>query len=294
MKYVLPVAGLIALLVGATGLSARPEGEPLASKEGTVQHHFVKSWTLSSDKDLDIKLKLPSGWCIAEGATFYSADFYRPKEEYPTFFMITYARLPMSFEALCEKDIARLTKPADGDPMAVKKMPALMDGRMLIYQFDTAGEGSHCLTGYQNIRNEYMVKVMMTNTVAISPSLKTAFERIVGKMKIIVKHPTMTQEEALAEASRRVKAAGAEGMKGVEYGGGDGATYETAVLISNVRNIFGCVSAQYAWLDAHYPGYVFQLHASDENGGRSYSVIRFSFNGEQKTVYFDIGGCPHD
>ena len=294
LRRVLMIAGLAALAGCASAALAQSNGEPGVSSKGTVEHHYVRRWEVSSPKGLDIKLRLPRGWCIAEGATSYSADFYRPKEKYPTFFMITCARLPMPFETLIEKDIARLTKPAEGEPMTVKEMPPLMEGRMRSCQFDTAGEGSHCLVGYYNVQDEYMVKVMLANTAGISPSLRRAFKKIVAKMAISLNHPAMTQEEALKEAPRRAKAAGAAGMEGVKYGGGDGSSYASAVLVSKARNIFGCVAAQYAWLDAHYPGYEFLMHAGGEKDGRSYSVISFSFEGKAREVYFDISECPHD
>jgi len=99
------------------------------------------------------------------------------------------------------------------------------------------------------------------------------------------------QREAYAEASRRVQEAGREGMKGVEYKGGDGSSDQNAVVIANVANVFGCVSAQYAWLDKYYPGYQFIMHTGGEKDGKRLSVISFLYKGQQKKIYFDITEC---
>lgn len=80
-------------------------------------------------------------------------------------------------------------------------------------------------------------------------------------------------------------------MKGVEYKGGDGSSAQNAVVITNVANVFGCVSAQYAWLDEYYPGYEFQMHSGGEQDGKRLSVISFLYQGEQKKIYFDVTEC---
>ena len=80
-----------------------------------------------------------------------------------------------------------------------------------------------------------------------------------------------------------------EGVGGIRYAGGDGSSCEQAVVILGAAGEFQGISAEYAWLNKHYPGYrvldqalvLCADHWADILGIRT-------AQGTGRDVYFDI------
>ncbi len=271
---------------------------PIAEQEHKqAQHHYVSTWVLSDKTTIAIKLSFTPGWAVSPEKKPEDkprmATFYCPQEEAPTFLFVTYGALYIPFDALCDKDLARLTKDETGEIASMSKLPGLMDDKFTLYQLASTREREQCVIAYYNFEGRYMVKFMLCNkSVALSKQLKDTFEKIIINTEISSIHATNSDQEAFSEAAKRVQKVGKEGMKEVEYAGGDGSTYEKAIRILEASNIFGCVMAQYAWLDEHYPGYEFIMHSGSQIDGREYSTIRFTHKGEAQQIVFDITACP--
>ena len=68
----------------------------------------------------------------------------------------------------------------------------------------------------------------------------------------------------------------------------DGSSYETAIVIREKTESKG-VSAEYAWLRQHYPGYRSEGQLLSYNNDKPYDIIHIvTANNEKKTIYFDI------
>jgi hypothetical protein len=75
---------------------------------------------------------------------------------------------------------------------------------------------------------------------------------------------------------------------GVSFGGGDGSSFETAILVHAQKEDSG-VQSEYAWLAQHYPGYRMGQQSLQTHGGREYDVLEITTrDGTRKEVYFDI------
>jgi hypothetical protein len=74
----------------------------------------------------------------------------------------------------------------------------------------------------------------------------------------------------------------------VRYAGGDGSSFETAVVILGANQLSG-VRAQYDYLNQHYFGYQVHRQSLKEHNGRKFSVIELgTAAGDDETLYFDI------
>ncbi|WP_153796884.1 hypothetical protein [Foetidibacter luteolus] len=70
--------------------------------------------------------------------------------------------------------------------------------------------------------------------------------------------------------------------------GGDGLSYETAVIINAGGEIQG-VAKEYEWLREHYPGYSMVKQTLQHRDKKSYDVLSIkTAEGQQKDIYFDI------
>lgn len=71
---------------------------------------------------------------------------------------------------------------------------------------------------------------------------------------------------------------------------GDGTSVEHAIAI-DAQNEEDGVTAEYAWIDAHFPGYRRERQSLIDHGARMYDAIDITTaTGEAKTLYFDITG----
>jgi len=76
----------------------------------------------------------------------------------------------------------------------------------------------------------------------------------------------------------------------VTYSGGDGLSFETAVLIEGATRATG-IQAEYAWLAQQYPGYRRGIQALTKFNGRMYDIIEIrTADGASKRIHFDITG----
>jgi hypothetical protein len=74
----------------------------------------------------------------------------------------------------------------------------------------------------------------------------------------------------------------------VRYAGGDGSSFENAVVILAANQLSG-VRAQYDYLDEYCPGYRFRRQSIKEHTRRRFSVIELATAaGDDKAMYFDI------
>jgi hypothetical protein len=74
----------------------------------------------------------------------------------------------------------------------------------------------------------------------------------------------------------------------IRYDGGDGASPAQAVVITGAVAEFDGVQAEYAWLEAHYPGYTMTSQGLLNIDQKSYDVLKFRHQGKDLEVYFDI------
>jgi len=74
----------------------------------------------------------------------------------------------------------------------------------------------------------------------------------------------------------------------VTYAGGDGSSFEQAVILVGVTLLSG-PRAEHDFIGRRYPGYEFRKQSLKEQNGRTYDVLEFTIaDGENKTLYFDI------
>jgi len=68
----------------------------------------------------------------------------------------------------------------------------------------------------------------------------------------------------------------------------DGSSAEKAIIVNEKSEIPG-VSAEYSWLQKHYPGYKLSLQLVTSIDNKSYDIILINTSdGQSKKVYFDI------
>lgn len=68
----------------------------------------------------------------------------------------------------------------------------------------------------------------------------------------------------------------------------DGSSYQNAIIIMDTTESAG-VSAEYKWLDLHYPGYSSESQALSMNDHHPYDILSITTkDGTKKEVYFDI------
>ena len=72
------------------------------------------------------------------------------------------------------------------------------------------------------------------------------------------------------------------------YEGGDGTSFETAVIILEKSSTTG-IDAEYAWIDLKYPGNSILSQSMLDKGGHTYDVIEFrDANKDSHSIYFQI------
>ncbi len=72
------------------------------------------------------------------------------------------------------------------------------------------------------------------------------------------------------------------------YEGGDGSSFEKAVLIKGANEQTG-VHAEYEWLAKRHPGYKRGKQSLKRNSGRMFDVLSITTkDGKELDVYFDI------
>jgi len=76
----------------------------------------------------------------------------------------------------------------------------------------------------------------------------------------------------------------------VIYAGGDGSSFEQAVVIIGGTILSG-PNAEYAYIERRFPGYDCCEQRVREHKGRTFDVLQFTTaGGENKVIYFDISG----
>jgi hypothetical protein len=74
----------------------------------------------------------------------------------------------------------------------------------------------------------------------------------------------------------------------ITYSGGDGSSFEKAVIIHGATEQTG-VDAEYNYLAKHFPGYHPGKQLLTSHGKRRYDVLQFTTDaGAKMTIYFDI------
>jgi hypothetical protein len=74
----------------------------------------------------------------------------------------------------------------------------------------------------------------------------------------------------------------------ISYAGGDGSSFEQAVVVVNATLLSG-PGAAYRYITTRYPGYRRRRQRLIEQNGRKYDLLEFTTeDGEQKTMYFDV------
>ena len=75
----------------------------------------------------------------------------------------------------------------------------------------------------------------------------------------------------------------------VTYAGGNGSSLEQAITVLGATNSFVGIRAEYAWLNANFPGYKRKSQALLHNAGKSYDLLEVELpNGQTARFYFDI------
>lgn len=70
--------------------------------------------------------------------------------------------------------------------------------------------------------------------------------------------------------------------------GGDGSSYEKAIVIAEKTETTG-VDAEYAWLRKNYPGYKVEMQSLNQHDGKPYDILKIkTADGVEMSVYFDI------
>jgi hypothetical protein len=78
------------------------------------------------------------------------------------------------------------------------------------------------------------------------------------------------------------------GKEPIAYAGGDGSSAEKAVIIKNATGETG-VSAEYAYLAKHFPGYKRGKQSLVRQEDRLFDVLEFTTaDGKTMTIFFDI------
>ena len=76
---------------------------------------------------------------------------------------------------------------------------------------------------------------------------------------------------------------------GVTYAGGDGSSFETAIVVRGARGGADGVDAEYGWLRQHYPGYRMNRQSLTSHEKKWYDILHVTTgDGKESTFYFDI------
>lgn len=74
----------------------------------------------------------------------------------------------------------------------------------------------------------------------------------------------------------------------ISYSGGDGSSFEKAIVIHNATEQTG-VDAEYNYLAKHFPGYHRGKQSLSNHDKHAFDVLEFTTSdGQKKTIYFDI------
>lgn len=269
---------------------------PKASASESERPQCERAWTLTAIPGVEVLTSATGAWCLEPDSKPDSADFlYHGDTESQIFMSVGAACRKESLEEIIQMDLARLTSPGQGRSATASQVESLGDGAVLVYRYDDIGNDYYCRMGYQKVGDRCMLKYMIcSHSEKLSEERLAEFRDLLLTTKVVKVLSEPSEADALAEARRRVQAAGLEAMQHVKYGGGDGTSYEKAVTIRDVENLFGCVSAQYAWLEVNRPACEPTGHHGDEKDGREYSVIGVDCGGESTEVYFDITLCEKE
>ena len=73
------------------------------------------------------------------------------------------------------------------------------------------------------------------------------------------------------------------------FTGGDGSSFEQAVIISEVNGEVAGIKAEHVWLHKHYPDCRLTRQSLSEANGRAYDQMDIvTKDGQSHSVYFDI------
>jgi hypothetical protein len=76
---------------------------------------------------------------------------------------------------------------------------------------------------------------------------------------------------------------------GITYSGGDGSSFEQAVVIKTSLGTENGIGAERAWIHKHYPGAQMSMQSLRSHEGKPYDVISIVMpDGSSRDVYFDI------
>ena len=74
----------------------------------------------------------------------------------------------------------------------------------------------------------------------------------------------------------------------VSYSGGDGSSFETAIVVHGATEQTG-VDAEYNYLAKHYPGYHRGKQSLTSHEKRNFDILEFTTaDGKKMLIYFDI------
>ena len=75
----------------------------------------------------------------------------------------------------------------------------------------------------------------------------------------------------------------------VSYGGGDGSSFESAVIVKTTAGSRVGIRAEYLWLSQKYPGFKRIWQKLLDQGGKPYDALEIeTTDGQRLTVYFEI------
>lgn len=93
---------------------------------------------------------------------------------------------------------------------------------------------------------------------------------------------------ACSSTKKNGGSATAKNTSAVAVSGGDGSSFENAIVINATSESKG-VDAEYAWLKEHYAGYTNKGQKLSFNQKKPYDIINIELkDGTKKAVYFDI------
>ena len=108
----------------------------------------------------------------------------------------------------------------------------------------------------------------------------------VGKSEKKVKETLAAQLDRLRPFAQLHAAANSP----VRYVGGDGSSFENAIVILDANMLSG-VRAEYDYVAQQHPGYELRKQSFKEHEGRKFDVLELvNAAGEDRVMYFDISG----
>lgn len=94
-----------------------------------------------------------------------------------------------------------------------------------------------------------------------------------------------------ADPAMSAKGGKKEAASGITYQGGDGSSFEKAVVITGAKNSMEGVPAEGKWLRKKYGNYEKLKQGLIQHEGKFYDVITIrTKKGKEVVVYFDISG----